>query len=73
MIELPRLAFSIDELAKSTGVGRTTIYEQIKAGRLRPVKCGKRTLVPEEEARRWLDRLPDASPSPQSGHEPLDP
>jgi excisionase family DNA binding protein len=61
MSALPRLAFSIDELAKSAGVGRTTLYEEIKAGRLQRVKCGKRTLIPVDEARSWLERLARAS------------
>ncbi len=52
-----RLAYSIDEFSKSAGIGRTGVYAEIRAGRLRPVKCGKRTLVPIDEARRWLDRL----------------
>jgi excisionase family DNA binding protein len=63
MSALPRLAFSIDELAKSAGVGRTTIYEEIKTGRLRRVKCGKRTLILVGEARSWLEGLAPASTS----------
>jgi excisionase family DNA binding protein len=64
MSVLPRLAFSIEELAKSAGVGRTTIYEEIKAGRLRRVKCGKRTLIPVNEARSWLERLAASTSHP---------
>lgn len=53
----PRIALTIEEFARSTGLGRTTIYQEIKNGRLVPVKVGKRTLVPADEARRWLGRL----------------
>jgi excisionase family DNA binding protein len=63
MSTLPRLALSIDELAKSAGIGRTTVYEEIKAGRLRRVKCGKRSLIPIDEARSWLERLAAARKS----------
>jgi excisionase family DNA binding protein len=52
-----RLAFSIDEFARLAGIGRTTAYMEVKAGRLRPLKCGRRTLVSAAEAQRWLERL----------------
>jgi hypothetical protein len=34
---------SIAEFSERYGPGRTTIYEEIKLGRLRARKCGKRT------------------------------
>jgi excisionase family DNA binding protein len=52
-----RIAFSIDEFAKAASIGRTQVYQEIKAGRLRPLKCGRRTLVSAAEAQRWLERL----------------
>ena len=52
-----RLASSIDDLSEETGLGRTKIYEEIKAGKLRAVKCGGRTLVLHEDRERWLSRL----------------
>lgn len=55
-----RIAFSIDEFAKAASIGRTQVYQEIKAGRLRPVKCGKRTLLTADEVRRWLERLPNS-------------
>jgi excisionase family DNA binding protein len=56
----PHLAFSIDQLAKAVSIGRTRIYQEIKAGRLRPLKCGRRTLVSAAEAQRWLEELASA-------------
>ena len=53
---LPRLAYSLAELAGATGIGKTLIYEEIKAGRgPRLTKIGSRSLVMEQEARRWLE------------------
>ncbi|TXH12699.1 MAG: hypothetical protein E6R03_12425 [Hyphomicrobiaceae bacterium] len=34
------------------------IYQEIKAGRLRVRKCGKRTLVPADDLREWVKNLP---------------
>jgi excisionase family DNA binding protein len=52
------LTYSIEEARKVTGVGRTVLYEEIKAGRLRAVKRGRRTLILAEDLRRWLASLP---------------
>lgn len=50
----PRYALSIEEACKSTGVGRTLIYSEIKAGRLATLKIGRRRLVPVAALRAWL-------------------
>jgi excisionase family DNA binding protein len=42
----PEQLLSIDRAAVLAGVGRTTIYAAIGAGRLRSVKVGRRRLVP---------------------------
>jgi excisionase family DNA binding protein len=41
------------------GIGRSKIYEEIQAGRLKAVKCGARTLIPYASGQAWLDALPD--------------
>jgi excisionase family DNA binding protein len=51
-------AMSIDQFRTRYGVGRTTTYEEIKSGRLRARKCGKRTIITEDDAEAWLQRLP---------------
>ena len=54
-----RLAYPIDDLADAIGIGRTKIYEEINAGRLRAKKLGSRTLVTTAAALAYLDTLPD--------------
>ncbi|ATE67109.1 DNA-binding protein [Rhizorhabdus dicambivorans] len=49
-----RLAYSIDEVAKATGLGRTTLYAIIKQGRLPVVKLGKRTLIRSDDLEQLL-------------------
>jgi excisionase family DNA binding protein len=51
-------AMSIDEFCERYGPGRTKAYEELKSGRLRARKCGKRTIITEDDAEDWLRRLP---------------
>jgi excisionase family DNA binding protein len=53
-----RLAHSIAEVVKITGVGRSFIYEEIKAGRLVVKKAGRRSLVFDADLKAWLANLP---------------
>jgi hypothetical protein len=57
---------SIDQFCARYGVGRTTAYEEIKEARLRGLKCGKRTIITEDDAEDWLRRLPAIKPSAAS-------
>ena len=49
------LAVSINDTAKALGLGRTSIYELIKDGRLDAFKLGRRTLVRVESIRRLVE------------------
>ena len=49
------LAVSINDTVKALGVGRTSVYEMIKDGRLEAFKLGRRTLVRVESIRRLVD------------------
>lgn len=51
-------AMNIDEFCHSYGLGRTSAYEELKSGRLRGRKMGKRTIIAEDDAEDWLQRLP---------------
>lgn len=51
-------AFSVDEFCERFSIGRTAVYAELKAGRLIARKCGRRTLIPHDEALRWLANLP---------------
>ena len=49
-----RMLFDIPETGQELRVGRTTVYELIKTGELRPIRIGKRTLIPREELERFI-------------------
>lgn len=44
-------------------LSKTSVYALIRARRLRPVKVGRRTLIPAAECARWLASLPAVHPS----------
>lgn len=52
-----RLLYSVDGVAEQLSVGRTTVYSLIRAGRLRSVKVGDRTLVARDELERFVGDL----------------
>jgi excisionase family DNA binding protein len=58
-----KLAYSVDDVPKLTGVGRSFIYEQIKAGRLVIKKAGRRTLIFDTDLKAWLASLPGKAPT----------
>lgn len=59
MSDHPRkLAHSIHDVTKLTGIGRSFIYEEIKAGRLLIRKAGRRTLIFDADLKAWLASMP---------------
>ena len=42
----PARLLSMQQAAKALGIGRTALYSEIGAGRIRSVKVGRRRLVP---------------------------
>jgi excisionase family DNA binding protein len=46
---------SINDTAKALGLGRTSVYDLIRKGRLETVKIGRRTLVKVDSIRRLLE------------------
>lgn len=53
-----KLAYSVKEAASISGIGVTKLYQEIKAGRLKARKFGKRTLVTSEAISEWISCLP---------------
>jgi excisionase family DNA binding protein len=55
---IPKMAFSVDEAAIRTDLGRDAIYAAVREGRLEAKKLGRRTLITADALRRFLDALP---------------
>jgi hypothetical protein len=41
-------AYTVDEFCAAHGIGRNLAYDEMKAGRLRFKKCGRKTLISSE-------------------------
>jgi excisionase family DNA binding protein len=60
-LDASRESFSPDEIAQRNGLGRTTVFAEIKARRLIARKVGKRTVITRDDERAWLESLPTAA------------
>ncbi len=59
------LAFDIPKFCAAHDVGRSTVYEEIRAGRLQIMKVGKLTRISIEAAAKWRrQREEDATLDP---------
>jgi excisionase family DNA binding protein len=54
-----RRAYSINEFSERNGIGRTTVYAEIKDKRLKVRKVGRRTIITAEAEDDWLRALPE--------------
>lgn len=55
--EEARLAYPIPEAAQIIGIGRTTLYGEIAAGRLETVTIGRRRLITRAALESYLKSL----------------
>lgn len=53
-------AFSVRDFCQWANISRSSFYKEVNAGRIQPVKLGKKTLILCKEAERWLSELPHA-------------
>ncbi len=52
------LAYTIDQIVELVPIGRTSIFAEIKSGRLEARKIGKRTIITAQALRTYLENLP---------------
>lgn len=63
MTEIIPFAVSIADAVRLVGIGRTSLYAAIAAGRLKTRKSGRRTLVETGALREFVEALPHSDSS----------
>ncbi|NPD66065.1 helix-turn-helix domain-containing protein [Lichenicola cladoniae] len=58
---LQKLSYNVPDALAATGIGRTHFYKLMANGDIPAVKSGRRTLIPAESLRSYLERLPPAA------------
>jgi excisionase family DNA binding protein len=53
----PRQAFTIKEFSAAYRIGRTKIWEEIRDGKLKAKRSGKRVLILASDAHAWAQSL----------------
>ena len=60
MTEIVPFAMSIADAVRMAGLGRTSLYAAIAAGKLKIRKSGRRTLIETAALRQFIDALPES-------------
>lgn len=55
-----KISLTIQDVSKTTGIGRTRVFELIRDGKLLARKIGTRTIILAEDLKTFLDKLPSA-------------
>jgi len=64
----PRAMLSIAEVKYNSNLSHTKIYDEIRSGRLKTMKCGRRRLVAQEQFVEWQNALIQATPNAEGAH-----
>lgn len=58
-------AFDVLGFCQRYGVGRSTAFKEMAAGRLKARKSGRRTIIMDEDAAAWAAALPEREIEPR--------
>jgi excisionase family DNA binding protein len=64
-----KLVLTVQEACALASIGRTKLYEEVRAGRLAVRKRGSRTLINRTELDRYLESAPRKSVGEKEGNE----
>lgn len=60
VIPAGKLCLSPADAAKALGIGKSTLFAILAAGKIKARKLGTRTLIPAAELSRYVEGLPEA-------------
>ena len=55
--------FTIPQFVEAHNISRSTLYNEIKSGRLRIMKVGTKTLISDEAAANWQEQVQRDTPA----------
>ena len=61
------VVLTISEACAFARIGRTSLYQEIKAGRLRAIKQGRRTKILPADLKSWMESSPRVVPGGTKG------
>ena len=61
--KVTKRAYSINEFGEAFGPGHTLTYQEIRAGRLKAKKVGRKTVILHDDAEDWAKNLEDWQPN----------
>lgn len=61
-VSAERLAYSIKDIMKMTGLARGTIDKEIRAGNLPHKRVGRKIIIPADGFKQWLEASDDWTP-----------
>jgi len=70
-LDAERLAYSVQEAARMTGLSRDLLYDQVRRGNLSYIKIGRRRLITRQHLQRFLglaSQIGHAQAWPKTGH-----
>ena len=59
--DAPDRLYGIPEAAAALGIGRSAVYDELAAGRLRSLKVGRRRLIPAGAVREYIQAASDGA------------
>ncbi len=58
---MTKAAFTVNEVTKEIGIGRSKLYSEMAEGKLKARKIGKKTIFLAEDVQVYLSNLPVAA------------
>jgi len=57
---MTKISVTIPQAVEMSGIGRSSLYQVIREGKIKLRKSGKRSLILVEELKRYIESLPTA-------------
>jgi excisionase family DNA binding protein len=61
------IAYTVAEACDASRAGRTTLYKAVRAGKLRALKHGRRTIILRSDLLHWLESMTPVAPTGRKG------